>query len=128
VNRAIGPGAVTVAVIDFEWTRLPLVPVIVTVYEPAFAVVMVQVDVWLPLMLEGTQVVVTPEGADAVVRATAPVKPPLAVMLIVDIADWPPANDTLVGFAARAKSGAVTVAAIVAVWTSAPLVPVIVTV
>ena len=45
VNRAIGPGAVTVAAIDAVWTSVPLVPVIVTVYEPALDAVSVQVDV-----------------------------------------------------------------------------------
>ena len=79
-------------------------------------------------MLAGAQVVVTPAGTDAAVNATVPVKPPLGWKLIVDEADCPPANDTLAGFADREKSGDVTVAATVAVWTKLPLVPVIVTV
>ena len=48
---------------------------------------------------------VTPVGAEAAVRATVPVKPPLAVMLIVDVADPPDPNETLVGFAVIPKSG-----------------------
>ena len=78
-------------------------------------------------MLVGAQVVVTPAGTDAAVNATVPVKPPLGWKLIVDGADCPPAKDTLAGFADKAKSGDVTVAATVAVWTKLPLVPVIVT-
>src|SRR2546430_398920 len=45
VNRAMGPGAVTDAAIDFAWTSVPLVPVMVTVYDPAFAALSVQVEV-----------------------------------------------------------------------------------
>ena len=79
-------------------------------------------------MLAGVQVVVTPAGTEAAVNATVPVKPPLGWKLIVDEADCPPANETLAGLMERAKSGDVTVAATVAVWTKLPLVPVIVTV
>ena len=56
-------------------------------------------------MLEGTQVVVTPLGAETAVRPTVPVKPPLAVRLTMDVADPPDPNETLVGFAAIPKSG-----------------------
>jgi hypothetical protein len=45
VNRAMGPGAVTVAAIVVVWTSVPLVPVIVTVYVPALEALKVQVDV-----------------------------------------------------------------------------------
>ena len=79
-------------------------------------------------MLDGVQVVVTPAGTETAVNAMVPVKPPLAWKLIVDVADWPPANETLVGFDERTKFGAVTVTTTVAVWTKVPLVPVIVTV
>ena len=63
------------------------------------------VDVCDPLMLEGTQVVVTPAGAEAAVRSTVPLKPPLAVRLTVDVADAPDPNETLVGLAEIPKSG-----------------------
>src|SRR5256885_8617584 len=56
-------------------------------------------------MLEGTHVVVTPAGAEAAVRSTVPVKPPLAFRLTVDVADPPGPNETLVGFAEIPKSG-----------------------
>ena len=45
MNRAIGPGAVTVAAIGAVWTSVPLVPVMVTVYDPAFVAPSVQVEV-----------------------------------------------------------------------------------
>src|SRR2546430_14504950 len=45
VNRAMGPGAVTVAAIDFSWTSVPLVPVMVTVYDPAFVAPSLPVEV-----------------------------------------------------------------------------------
>ena len=105
MNRATGPAAATVTETAAVWTSVPLVPVIVTLYEPAFAALNVHVDVWLPLMLAGTQVVATPAGADDAVRPTVPVKPPLAVKLIVEVADPPAAKETLVGFATRPKSG-----------------------
>ena len=101
----MGPGAVTVAAIDFAWTSVPLVPVMVTVYDPAFVALNVHVDVCDPLMLEGTHAVVTPAGAEAAVRLTVPVKPPVAVRLTIDVADPPDPNETLVGFAAIPKSG-----------------------
>jgi hypothetical protein len=40
----------------------------------------VQVEVCVPLMLVGLQVVVTPDGLDEVVRATVPLKPPLVAI------------------------------------------------
>jgi hypothetical protein len=55
----------------------PLVPVIVTVKEPAAVDRNVHVEVWVPLMLDGEQVVVTPDGLEVAVRATVPLKPPL---------------------------------------------------
>jgi len=47
----------------------------------------VHVEVWLPLTVEGEQEPVTPAGAEAVVSATLPVKPPVDKRLIVDVAD-----------------------------------------
>jgi len=82
-------------------------------------------------MLEGEQVAVTPEGEEPPVRATVPVKPPVAFRRIVDVALCPAPNETEVGLAPRVKSGdggVPTVTLIVAVRTFDPLVPVIVTV
>src|SRR2546422_476648 len=44
-KRAVGPGAVIVTATGAVWTSAPLVPVIVTAYEPAFVPVIVHVDV-----------------------------------------------------------------------------------
>jgi hypothetical protein len=122
-------GGFTVTSIGAVWVRLPLVPVIVTVYDRAAEEVRVQVDVWVPLILDGEQVVVTPDGVEELASATVPLKPPVDVRAIVEVADPFATKDTRLGEAAREKSaGAVTVAAIVASWCRLPLVPVIVTV
>ena len=52
-------------------------PVTVTAYDPAVVPVKVHVEVWLPLTVEGEQEPVTPAGAEAIVSATLPVKPPV---------------------------------------------------
>ena len=111
-----------------EWTRVPFVPEIVTAYVPVMFAMSVQVEVPFPVRLDGTHEVVTPAGTDAAVRLTVPAKPPVDEREIVELADCPVPNETLAGFADRTKSGEVTVAAIVAVWTKLPLVPVMVTV
>ena len=121
-------GSNTRTSIVVEWTRVPLVPEIVTAYVPVLFAVSVQVEVPFPVRLDGMHEVVMPEGTDAAVKLTAPAKPPIDEREIVELADCPIPNDTLAGFADREKSGEVTVAAIVAVWTKLPLVPVIVTV
>ena len=59
----------------------------VTVYVPDVELARLQVDVWLPLMVEGAHDAVTPDGAEAAVSATAPVKPPVEVSEMVDVAD-----------------------------------------
>jgi hypothetical protein len=78
-------------------------------------------------MLEGEQEGVTPAGEELLVRATVPVKPPVAIRPIVDVALCPAAKETLAGLAESVKSGgagAVTVTQIVVVRTREPLVPV----
>jgi len=77
VNRAVGPAAVIVTATEAVWASAPLVPVIVTVYVPAFVPLSVQIDVWVPLMLDGAHDVVTPAGAEDAVSATVPVNPPV---------------------------------------------------
>src|SRR5882762_6722854 len=110
---------------------LPLVPVIVTAYDPTDDPPMVHADVWLPAMLDGAHETVSPLGEDAVVRSTFPAKPPVDCKEIVVDADWPATNVTAGGFARREKSGCgtgVTVTSIDAVWLRFPLVPWMVTV
>ena len=52
-------------------------PVTVTEYDPAVVPVMVHVEVWVPLIVEGEQLPVTPVGEEAIVSATLPAKPPV---------------------------------------------------
>src|SRR5439155_758462 len=85
--------------------RDPFVPVIVTVYGPGVDPLIVHADVWVPLRLTGTHEVVNPAGVDAAVRETAPLKPPVDWREIVEDADCPATNETVSGFAVRAKSG-----------------------
>src|SRR2546422_2810764 len=78
---------VTVTEIEVVWASEPLVPVTVTVYDPAVAPVIVHVEDWLPLTDNGEQEPVTPVGIEVMVSATLPVKPPVEVRVIVDVAD-----------------------------------------
>jgi len=126
-----GGGGVTWTDTDAVRTRLPLVPVIVTAYDPTEDPLRVHTDVWLPAMLVGAQEMVSPVGEDAVVRSTVPTKPPVDCKPIVVGADWPATKVTAVGFARREKSGCgtgVTATSIDAVWLRFPLVPWMVTV
>ena len=77
VNRAVGPEPVTVTLIEVVWERAALVPVTTTEYDPGVVPVIGQVDVWVPLMLDGTQDVEIPAGEEAAASATTPVKPPM---------------------------------------------------
>ena len=105
MNRAVGPVAATVTAMDAVRESVPFVPVMTTLYEPRAAPLIVQADVWVPLMLAGAQEVVTPPGVDAAVRATAPLKPPVDWREIVENADWPLTNATAFGVAVMEKSG-----------------------
>jgi len=89
------------------------------------------VDVWLPVMLERVQEILSPSGEDAVVRSTIPTKPPVDCNEIVVDPESPAVKERAEGFASREKSGCgtgVTVTSIDALWLRFPLVPVIVTV
>ena len=105
MNRAVGPVAATVTAMDAVRESVPFVPVMTTLYEPRAAPLIVQADVWVPLMLAGAQEVVTPPGVDAAVRATAPLKPPVDWREIVENAAWPATNATVFGVAVMEKSG-----------------------
>jgi len=120
----------TVNVTVVTWVADPLVPVTVTVYVPAVPE-HDRVEVWdAPrTMLEGLRVHVRPAGDTAEVRVTVPVNPLSGATVIVEVPVAPALTVTLVGLAEIAKSGAAPkVKVAVAVWTSEPLVPVIVTV
>src|SRR2546427_620504 len=98
-------GVVTVTEIDVVWTRDSFVPVAVMMYDPGVELANVHVDVRLPLIFEGSHDVVTPAGTDNAVRATVPLKPPVAWSEIVEFADRPASNETVPGFAESVKSG-----------------------
>jgi len=90
-------GVPTVTAIDAALIWDPFVPVIATVYEPAVEDRSVHVDVWPGLMLEGEQVVVTPDGLEDVVRATVPLKPFMGLTNIVEVAGVVPSAGTVFG-------------------------------
>jgi len=56
-------------------------------------------------MLAGVQDVVTPAGVEAVVKETAPLKPPLDCSVTDEVPLSPVANETLDGLAEIPKSG-----------------------
>src|SRR5206468_6691341 len=97
--------AAIVTAMDAVRESVRFVPVTTTLYEPRAAPLVVQADVWVPLMLAGAQEVVTPAGVDAAVRATAPLKPPVDWREIVENAAWPATNATVFGVAVIVKSG-----------------------
>src|SRR5581483_8994022 len=112
--------ALTMSVTVVLWTRLPLVPVSVSVLVPAgvpVEVVMVTVDEPEPVTDVGLKAAVAPEGRPPAVSVTLPPKPLRAVTV------WEP------GAAEIEKSAAgVTMSVTVALWTRLPLVPVSVSV
>ena len=105
-------------------------PVTVTVAGPVVAVLeAASVNVELvPVVEVGLNVAVTPLGRLLEVNATLPAKLPVRVTVTVLVPLAPRLTVRLVGFAKSEKSGALTVRLIVVVCTSAPLVPVTVTV
>jgi len=89
-----------------EWDRVPLVPVTVTVYDPAEPE---QESTEVPevpsVTLVGLNVQVKPvTGEMAADRFTGPVKPFTAVTVIVAVPLEPATNATVVGLAATMKS------------------------
>ncbi len=116
---------------DTELTRPPEVPVIVTVEVPAGAVL---VALSVKLIVEpppALQEAMTPVGRLESASETLPVKPFAGISAIVVVAPDPPALIArLLGVAVSEKFGedeeAFTVRLMLAVWTSAPDMPVIV--
>jgi hypothetical protein len=104
------------------WVSVPLVPVTVAVSVWAVGELHVSVEVPEPVTLVGLRVHVRPPVVETV-SETVPVKPLTAVNVTVEVAETP--GVTAAGdVAVIVKSVTVNVA--VAVWTSEPLVPVIV--
>src|SRR5206468_10514722 len=97
--------AAIVTAMDAVRESVRFVPVTTTLYEPRAAPLIVQADVWVPLMLAGAQEVVTPAGVDAAVRATAPLKPPVDWREIVENADCPTTEESVLGDEWMARFG-----------------------
>src|SRR5947199_274935 len=132
VVSGIGSPARTSTGIETVRTRVPwkAIPETSTVYRPAAVPDRVQVEVSLPAIVEGVQVVDRPEGEDSALRSTGPLNPPVDCNWIVDVADCPATKERLVGSARSEKSGigtGVTVTSIEIACVRLPLVPVMVT-
>ena len=109
VDSAKSPGGVTtVKAIVVVRVRPPPVPVTVIVAAPRLAVAAaVKVTmVLLPVVETGSNAAVTPAGRPAALKATAPVKPFVRVMVTVLVADAPGSSVTLAGSAASEHFGA----------------------
>ena len=130
-------GGVTDTVTITECEREPLVPVILTMYEPKLAlpVEMLRVEVPLPLAdmfrKVGLRPAEGPEGATVSDKLTVPEKLLRLVRLTVDVPDEPWTRLMEEGFADMAKSGVggcVTLTDTLVECDREPLVPVKVTV
>jgi len=90
------------------WLRVPLVPVMVTVYEPtAVELVVVTFKVAEPGAFTELElnVAVTPAGATLTLSATLPLKPLSTPTFNVELVLLPTITDSEFGLAARVKSG-----------------------
>ena len=86
----------------------PEVPVTVMLYVPATvdeATVIVRVEVPSPVIEVGLKPTVTPVGWPVAVKETAESKPPVTVLVIVDVPELPCATETEAGEAERLKPG-----------------------
>src|SRR5947208_728966 len=112
-----------------ECTRVPLVPVTVTVAGPVAAVPLASnVNVLLLVVLAGTKVAVTPDGNPEADKLTLPLKPLRSFSVIVVLLLEPWSTATLLGEAESEKSGeAFTVKITLVVCVRLPDVPVMVT-
>jgi hypothetical protein len=122
-------GAVTVRLTVAVWVLLPPVPVTVMVEVPVAAeaaTVMVIVELPEPgaAIEVGLKATVTPVGWPEAESATAELKPPATVVVMVTLPAVPWVIVAEVGDAAMVKSGLVTVRVTVAVCVVLPPVPV----
>lgn len=89
-------------------TVLPEVPVTLMLYVPVAvdeATVIVMVDDPAPVIEVGLKVTVTPVGWPLADNEMAELKPPVTVLVIVEVPAWPCATDTEVGEAERLNPG-----------------------
>ena len=83
-KSAAGAGAVTTSVTDVAWLRLPLTPVIVTLYVPVGVLVEVVTDiVEVEVVGFGLNVAAAPAGSPLALSVTLPVNPPDCVIVMV---------------------------------------------
>ena len=119
-------GGVTVKSTVAVWDSDPLVPLTITVTDPAAPNMHDNVEVPEPPV---TVADVRLHAALSATSATSPVNPFNGVIVMVEVPAEPTATETEVGFAATAKSASeVTVKSTVAVCVREPLAPVTVTV
>ena len=93
---------------------LPAVPVTVIVKVPGVTVdptAIVMVEVPLPVIEVGLKLTVTPLGWPLALKTTAVLKPPVTVLVMVDVPDAPCATETEVGLAERLNPEVVPVPA-----------------
>jgi hypothetical protein len=89
-------------------TVLPEVPVTVIVYVPTAVdepTVIVMVELPAPATEVGLKLTVTPDGCPVAVKLMAPLKPPVTVLVIVEVPAWPCTTETEAGEAERLKPG-----------------------
>jgi len=100
--------AVTVSETAVVSVVLPEVPVTVMLYVPVAvdeATVIFMVEVPVPVIDVGLNATVTPVGWPVAVKETAESKPPVTVLVMVDVPELPCTTDTAVGEADRLKPG-----------------------
>ena len=125
-------GGFTTKVTAVECTRLPLVPVMVSVKVPDGVVVLVLTDIVdepEPVTEVGLKLALAPAGNPLTLKVTLLAKPPEPVTVVVYDVFPPAATVAEAGVAEMEKSpttGAFTTSVTKVVWLTVPLVPVIV--
>lgn len=102
------PAAVTVSETEVVSVVLPAVPVTVMGYVPVAVVeatVSVMVEVPVPVIEVGLKPTVTPVGWPLADKVTAELKPPVTVLVMVEVPWLPCTTETEVGEAERLKPG-----------------------
>jgi len=104
----LGLVPVTVRVTVVVATRLPEVPVTVIGYVPTAVpepTVIVMVELPAPVIVVGLKPTVTPDGCPLAVREMTPLKPPVTVLVMVEVPWLPWVTVTDEGEAERVKPG-----------------------
>lgn len=104
-----GAGPVTVRETLVVSVVLPEVPVTVMGYVPGVVVeptVIVMVEVPAPVIEDGLKPTDTPDGSPEADKEIAELKPPVTVLVMVEVPELPCATETEAGEAERLKPGA----------------------